>query len=144
MEIFVFKIAPRCVIPAELCSAGSDTPQDFVRRSIRPRRMLFCSASDPAEQAVCYKIYTSLSLFCGVLHPVRLGSAGCDTPQACSAGSDTSQDFVLRGIRPHWQIKTPQNQLKKFWKLPILFKGALFKNRLHVQPTLPKAYSIHA
>ena len=53
-------------------------------------------------------------------------------PGSCSAGSDTPQDFVLRGIRPRWQIKTPQNQTKMFLELAILFKGTLFENRLYV------------
>ncbi len=110
--------------PAELCSAGSDTLQDFVRRSIRSWKTLFCRVSDPTEQASAVK-YTHLC-HC---------SAGSDTPQdlvpwgliprktwfhgvwypagSCPAGSDTSQDFVLRGITPHWKIKTPQNQTKK-------------------------------
>jgi hypothetical protein len=123
-EIFIFKVVPRGVIarstlfcwvgyPAGLCSAGSDTPQDFVRRSIRPRRTLFYGVSDPADQASTIN-HTHLC-HC---------SAGSDTKQAlvprgllpcrilfygvwnlagfCSAGSDTSQDFVLWGIRPHW------------------------------------------
>ncbi len=47
--------------PAGLCSAGSDTPQDFVKRGIRPRRT-----------SVCYKMYTNLPLFCGVWYPARL------------------------------------------------------------------------
>ncbi len=46
---------------------------------------------------------------------------------SCSAGSDTPQNFVLWGIRPSWQIKTPQNQTKKFWELAILFKGHFSK-----------------
>ncbi len=92
--------------PPELCSAGSDTPQDFVRRSIRPRRT-----------SVCFKIYTSLSLFCRVWYPA----------EPCSAVSDTVQDFVLRGIRPLWQIKTLQNQTKSFKSLPFSLKGLFSK-----------------
>jgi hypothetical protein len=106
--------------PAELCSTGSDTPQDFVRRSIRPRRTLFCGGLillGPRRTSVCYKIYTSLSLLCRVWYPAR----------SCSMGSDTSQDFVLRGIRPHWQIKTPQNQRKKFKSLQFSLKGHFSK-----------------
>jgi hypothetical protein len=109
------KLFPGVWYPTELCSAGSDTPQHFVRRSIRPCRTFFCGVSDPAEQAS----YIKCTHLCHC-------SAGSDTQQdlvpwgliprrvwypagSCSAGSDTSQDLVLRGIRPHWQIKTPQN-----------------------------------
>jgi hypothetical protein len=35
-------------------------------------------------------------------------------PSPSVANTDTPQDFVLWGIRPRWQIKTPQNQTKKF------------------------------
>ncbi len=79
MEIFIFKVVHQGVIPHELCSAGSDTLQDFVRRSIRPRRTLFCGVSDPAEQASAIK-YTHLC--------------------RCSAGSDTLQDLVSQGLLP--------------------------------------------
>ncbi len=102
--------------PTGLCSAGSDTPQDFVKRVIRPRRTLFCGVSDPAEQVYAIKcMYTTL-------------------PRLSSAGSDTPQDLVLRGLIPRrilfcgvsvrlrWQIKTPQNQTKKFWELAFSLK----------------------
>ncbi len=102
---------------AELCSAGSDTPQDFVRRSIRPRRT-----------SICYKIYTSLSLFCGVWYPTRLGSAGSDTPQ----------DLVLRGLIPRrilfCGVSDPTGKLrprrirqKSFKSLPLSLKGHFSK-----------------
>ncbi len=65
--------------PAELCSAGSDTPQDFVRQSTRSHRMLFCRVSDPIVQASAIK-YTHLCY--------------------CSEGSDTPQDLVLWGLIP--------------------------------------------
>ncbi len=65
--------------PAGLCSAGSDTPQDFVKRGIRPRRTLFCGVSDSAEQVYAIK---------------------CTQLCHCSVGSDTPQDLVLRGLIP--------------------------------------------
>ncbi len=36
--------------PAGLCSAGSDTPQNFVKQGIRPHTILFCGVSDPADK----------------------------------------------------------------------------------------------
>ncbi len=103
--------------PAEVCSAGSDTPQDFVRRSIRPRRTSFC-----------FKIHISLSLFCGVWYPGRLGSTG----------SDTSQDLVLRGLIPRrilfCGVSDPTGKLrprrikqKSFKSLPFSLKGLFWK-----------------
>jgi hypothetical protein len=84
------KLFPGVWYPAELCSAGSDTPQDFVRWSIRPRRTLFCGVSDPAEQASAIKY----------IHLCHC-SAGYDTfARISSAGSDTPQDLVLRGLIP--------------------------------------------
>jgi hypothetical protein len=95
--------------PAGLCSAGSDTPQDFVKQGIRPRRTLFCGVSDPAEQVYAIKstqichcsagsdtpqdlvlrgLIPRRVLFCGVWYPARLSSAGSDTPQG----------LVLRGL----------------------------------------------
>jgi hypothetical protein len=68
-EIFVF----------ECCSAGFDTPLDFVKRGIRPSRKLFCDVSGPAEQVYAIK---------------------CTQICHCSAGSDDLQDLVLRGLIP--------------------------------------------
>ncbi len=87
--------------------------------------MLFRRVSDPAEQVYAIK---------------------CTQLCHCSVGSDTPQDLVLRGlipgrvlfcrvipqdfvpwgIRPRWQIKTPQNQTKN-WELAIHFKGHFLK-----------------
>jgi hypothetical protein len=64
--------------------------------------------------------------------PHGAGPGATDPARLSSAGSDTPQGLVLRGIRPRWQIKTPQNQTKMFLELAILFKGTLFENRLHV------------
>ncbi len=64
------------------------------------------------------------TLFCGVWYPARLKFQGIWYPAgSCSA----TQNKILRGIRPCWQIKTPWNQMKKFWELAILFKGTLFE-----------------
>jgi hypothetical protein len=103
--------------PAELCSAGSDTLQHFVRRSIRPRRT-----------SLLYKMYTSLPLFCGVWYPARFGSAG----------SDTLQDLVLRGLIPHMilfcgvsdptdKLRTRRIRQKSFESLPFSLKGHFSK-----------------
>ncbi len=69
------------------------------------------------------------TLFCVVRYPARLKFQGVwYTAGSCSA----PQNKILRGIRPCWQIKTPWNQIKKFWELAILFKGTLLVNRLDV------------
>jgi hypothetical protein len=63
-------------------------------------------------------------LFCWVSDRAEQGSSiKCTHLCHCSAGSDTPQDFVLWGIRPSLQIKTPQNQLKKFESLTFSLKG---------------------
>ncbi len=133
--------------PAGLCSVGSDTPQDFVKRGIIPCRTLFCGVSDPAEQ-VCATKCTQLCycyagsdtpqdlvlrgliprrvLFCGVLFCGVLFCGVWYPAGFCSVGSDTPQEFVLWGIRPHWQIKTPQNLTKKVF-LPFPLKGPCSK-----------------
>jgi hypothetical protein len=71
---FFFKYAKIFVF--ECCSAGFDTPQDFVPRGLIPRRTLFSGVSDPAghcsagyqthRTSVCFKMYTTLPLFCRV------------------------------------------------------------------------------
>ncbi len=65
--------------PAGLCSVGSDTLLNFVKRGIRPSRMLYCGVSDLAEQVSAVK---------------------CTQLCQCSAGSDTPQDWVLWGLIP--------------------------------------------
>ncbi len=69
--------------PAGLCSAGSDTPQNFVKQGIRPRRLLFCGVSDLAEQVSAIK---------------------CKQIYHCSAGSDTQQDLVPWGLIPQFGV----------------------------------------
>jgi hypothetical protein len=125
------------------CSPGSDTPQNFVPQGLIPRKTLLGGVSDPAgccsagyqtlkNKIMLQNIRISVLLLRGLI-PHKTWFRGVWYPvESCSAGSDTSQDFILRGIRPYWQIKTPQNQTKKLWKLAILFKGTLFENCLHV------------
>ncbi len=36
--------------PTRLSSVGSDTPQDIVIQGLKPRKMLFCGVSDPADR----------------------------------------------------------------------------------------------
>jgi hypothetical protein len=84
---------------------------NVVPRGLIPLRTLLSGVSDSAE-----KVY----------------AINCTQICHCSAGSDTPQEFVLRGIRSRWQIKTPQNQTKMFLELAILFKGTLFENCLYV------------
>jgi hypothetical protein len=117
--------------PAGLCSAGSDTPQNFVKWGIRPRRMLFCGVSDLAEQVSAIK---------------------CAQLYHCSAGSDTLQYLVPRGLIPRrtlfcgvWYpagVSDPAGRLgprrtrrKSFESLPFSLKGHFSKivrmHRLH-------------
>ncbi len=84
-NILYSKVVPEVWYPGRLCSAGSDPPQDFVRRGIRPHRTLFCGVSGPVEQASATRCTQPLPLFCWVWNPTELSSMG----------SDTSQDFVL-------------------------------------------------
>ncbi len=102
---------------AELCSAGYQTPQDVVLLGIGPCRT-----------NVCYKMYTTLPLFCGVWYPARLSSGG----------SDTLQDLVLRGLIPRrilfcW-VSDPAGRLRphgtrrnSFESLPFSLKGHFSK-----------------
>ncbi len=114
--------------PAEVCSAGSDTPQDFVRRSITTPQDVVLRGIRPRRTSVCYKIHTSLLLFFGVWYPARLGSAGSDTPQ----------DLVLRGLIPRrilfCGVSDPTGKLrprrikqKSFKSLPFSLKGLFSK-----------------
>ncbi len=84
----------------------------------------------PRRTSVCYKICTSLSLFSGVWNPARLGSAGSDTPQ----------DLVLRGLIPRrilfCGVSDPTGKLRprgirwSFESLPFSLKGH-FENCQH-------------
>jgi hypothetical protein len=89
--------------------------------------MLFCGVSDPAEQASALK-YTH------VCHC----SAGSDTPQDlvlrglipaefCSVGSGTSQDFVLRVSDPTGKLRPRRIRRKSFESLPFSLKGNFSK-----------------
>ncbi len=73
-------------------------------------------------------MYISLPLFCGVWYPARFGSAGSDTPQ----------DLVLRGLIPHrilfCGVSDPTDKLrprrirrKSFESLPFSLKGHFSK-----------------
>ncbi len=114
--------------PVGLCSGGPDTPQDFVKRGIRPRKTL-CGVSDPAEQVYAiHKIYTTLPLFCRVWYPARLGSVV----------SDTRQDLVLWGLIPRrvlfcgvsypaGKLRPHRTRRKSFESFPFSLKGHFLK-----------------
>jgi hypothetical protein len=114
------------------------TRRTLFPQGLIPRRILLGGVSDPAGRRsagyqtcrtrICYKIYTSLSLFCGVWYPASLGSAGSDTPQ----------DLVLRGLIPRWilfcGVSDPTGKLrprrirqKRFKSLPFSLKGHFSK-----------------
>ncbi len=103
--------------PKGLCSTGSDTPQDFVKRGIRPHRTLFCGVSDPAEQVYAIK---------------------CTQLCHCSAGSDTPQNLVLRDLipcrilfcgasDPAGKLRPRRTRQKSFESLPFSLKGYVSK-----------------
>ncbi len=106
--------------PAGLCSAGSDTPQDFVYWGIGPCRTLFCGVSDPAEQVYAIK---------------------CTQLCHCSADTDTPQNNVLRGLIPRrvlfcgvcgvsdpaGKLRPRRTRRKSFESLPFSLKGHFSK-----------------
>jgi hypothetical protein len=120
-EVFIFKIVRWVWYPAG------------------PRRTLLggvsgpkgrCSAGYQAPQnKICYKLYTTLPWGLTLRKTLFWGSDNC---RILFCWSDIPQDFVLWGIIPCWQIKTPRNQTKKFWEIAIPFKGTLFKNSLKI------------
>jgi hypothetical protein len=110
--------------PAVLCSAGSDTPQDFVEQGIRPCRTLFCGVSDPAgklrPRRTRWKSFESLPFslkrhFSKIVcmyklhHPRHIWSMLKEPPIwkffLCSAGSDTAQNNVEIRISPRIRIR---------------------------------------
>ncbi len=116
------KLHPGVWYPAELCSAGSDTPQDFARRSTRPRRTLFCGVSDPTgklrPRRIRQKSFESLpfslkghflKIICMYkLHYPRLTGSMLKEPHIlkmvfCSAGYDTPRNHFR--IRISWWIR---------------------------------------
>jgi hypothetical protein len=103
--------------PAGLCFAGSDTLQNFVKRGIRPCRLLFCGVSDLAEQVSSKKCTQLCHCSAGSATPKDLVLCGLKPAGSCSAGSDTPQNFVLRGIRPRGTRR------KSFESLPFSLKG---------------------
>jgi hypothetical protein len=103
--------------PAGLWSAGSDTPQNFVKRGIRPRRMLFCGVSDLAEQVSAIK---------------------CTQLCHSSAGSDTPQDLAPWGLIPRrilfcgvsdsaGRLRPRETRRKSFESLPFSLKRHFLK-----------------
>ncbi len=106
-EIFVF----------ECCSAGPDTPQDFVKRGIRPCRT-----------SVGYKMYTTLLLFCGVWYPARLSSAGPDTLQGLVLRGLIPRRILFCGVSdPADKLRPHRTRRKSFKSLPFSLKGHFSK-----------------
>ncbi len=131
--------------PAGICSAGSDTPQNFLKWGIRPHRMLFCRISDLADQVSAIKCTQLCHCSAGFDTPARLSSVGFDTPQ----------DLVLRGLIPRrilfGGVSDPAGRLrprgtrqKCFESLSFSLKGHFSKivcmHKLHY---LPKPCRIH-
>ncbi len=109
-------------------------PQNFVPWGLIPRRTLLGSAgcSSAGYQTLqsnhlLYNIHISVIVLRGLISRKTWFHGVWYPPGSCSAGSDTPQDLVLRGIRSHWQIKAPQNQTKSFESLPFSLKGNFLK-----------------
>jgi hypothetical protein len=124
----------RGLIPLGLCSAGSDTPRTLLSRYQTPQDIVLWGIR-PRITSECYKMYTTLPLFCGVWYPARLSSVGSDTPQ----------DFVLWGIRPAGKLRPCRTRQKSFESLPFSLKRHFSKIVcMSKLCTLPEAYSIPA
>ncbi len=107
---------------------NTDTPQDFVKRGIRPRKTLFCGVSDPTEQVYAIK---------------------CTQIYHCSAGSDTPQDIVLRGLipcrilfcgisDPTGKLRPRRTRRKCFKSLPFSLKKHFSKIVCIYKPNFPR------
>ncbi len=111
--------------PAGLCSAGSNTPQDFVKRGIISRRTLFCGVSDPAEQVYAIK---------------------CTQLCHCSAGPDTPQDLGLRGLIPRriffCEVSDPAGKLRPRRTRRKSFESLTFSLKGHF-PKIGCMYKLH-
>jgi hypothetical protein len=113
--------------PAGLCSTWSDTPQDFVKRGFRPHRTLVCGVS------VCYKMYTTLPLFCGVWYPARLSSAGSDTPQGLVLLGLIPRRILFCGVSdPTGKLRPRRTRRKSFESLPFSLKGHFSKSCMYL------------
>ncbi len=134
---------------AGLCSMGSDTPQDFVKRGIRPRRTLFCGVSDPTEQVYAIKCTQLCHCSVGSGYTVRLSSAGSDTPQ----------DLVLRGLIPRrilfcgvsdpaGKLRPRRTRWKCFESLSFSLKGHFSKiiciYKLHYLGLIGSVFKVHS
>ncbi len=98
-----------------------------------PRRTLLSGVSDPAEQVYAIKCSQLCHCSAGSDNPARLGSAGSDTPQGLVLRGLIPRRILFCGVSdPAGKLRPPQNQTKKFSELAILFKGTLFENCLDV------------
>ncbi len=99
------------------CSPGFDTPQDFVKQSIRP-----CRTSG------CYKMYTTLPLFCRVWYPSRLSSVGSDTRRILFCEVWYPVGFCFAGVSdPTGKLRPRGTRRKSFESLPFSLKGHFSK-----------------
>jgi hypothetical protein len=90
----------------------------------------------PRRTSVCYKMYTTLPLFCGVWYPARLSSAGCDTPQGLVLRGLIPRRILFCGLSdPAGKLRPRRTRQKSFESLPFSLKGHFSKivcmNKLH-------------
>ncbi len=101
---------------------------NVVPRGLIPRRTLFCEVSDPAEQVYAIKMYTTLPLFCGVCYPARLSSAGSDTPQGLVLRGLIPRRILFCGVSdPAGKLRPRRTRRKSFESLPFSLKGHFLK-----------------
>ncbi len=98
-------------------TTGYQTLQDIVLRGIRPRRT-----------SVCYKMHTTLPLFCGVWYPARLSSVGSDTPQDLVLWGLIPRRIFFCGVSdPAGKLRPHRTRRKTFESLAFSLKGHFLK-----------------
>ncbi len=73
-------------------------------------------------------MFTALPLFCGVWYPARLSSAGSDTPQGLVLRGLIPRRVLFCGISdPAGKLRPSRTRRKSFESLPISLKGHFLK-----------------
>ncbi len=81
-------------------------------------------------------MYTTLPLFCGVWYPARLSSAGSDTPQGLILRGLIPRRILFCGVSdPAGKLRPRRTRQKSFESLPFSSKGHFSK--------IPCMYKLH-